>query len=128
YEQLHSRMSRILPAYFQPAASLGLSLTGGLDTRMVLAGRPLSVKPAACYTYAGIYRQCFDVQVAAKIAAACGESHSAIEIDDAFLRVLGGFGKETVWRTGGCQAFLGPHELYCSRRAGSLAPIRLTGN
>src|SRR5262249_4475485 len=124
----HSTMSRILPAYFYPVRDVGLSLTGGLDTRMVMAGRPPQVKSGACYTYAGIYRRCFDVEVASKIATECGQRHHVIHLEEDFFREFSRLAEETVWLTDGCLDLLAAHEVYFSRRSRQLAPIRLTGN
>jgi asparagine synthase (glutamine-hydrolysing) len=128
YDRLHSTMSRLLPTYFCPAEKVGLSLTGGLDTRMIVAGRPPSVKPGACYTYGGVYRRCFDVQVAQEIATASGNPHHIIPLENDFFQRFSTFADETVWMTDGSLDIFGAHELYFSRRARQLAPIRLTGN
>jgi asparagine synthase (glutamine-hydrolysing) len=128
YDRLYSTMSRILPRYFYPAEHVGLSLTGGLDTRMIMAGRPPLLKSSGCYTYGGVYRRCYDVQVSEEIAAACGERHSTIDLEDDFFRDFSALADETVWLTDGSQDLLGTHEVYFSRRARQLAPIRLTGN
>jgi asparagine synthase (glutamine-hydrolysing) len=128
YDRLRSTMSRLLPRYFYPAEHLGLSLTGGLDTRMMMAGRPPLLKSAGCYTYGGVYRRCYDIKVAEEIATACGERHSTINLGDDFFRDFSTLAEETVWLTDGSLDLLGTHEVYYSRRARQLASIRLTGN
>ena len=128
YDRLRSTMGRLLPAYFYPANDVGVSLTGGLDTRMMMAGRPPSDDVAACYTYGGAYRPCFDVQIAAEIAATCGQRHHVIPMGADFFRNFATLANETVWLTDGCLNICGTHEVYFSRLARQLAPIRVTGN
>src|SRR5205807_4600508 len=80
YARLRTTMSRILPAYFRASTPVGISLTGGLDTRIIMAGRPQFVGPTACYTYGGIYRDSFDAHVADAVAEACGQRHHVIAL------------------------------------------------
>jgi asparagine synthase (glutamine-hydrolysing) len=121
-------MSKVLPRYFYPTTDVGMSLTGGLDTRMVMAGRPAGVQVGACYTYGGVYQRCYDVQVAEEIAAATGGSHHTLPLGDDFFSNFLEHAEESVWLTDGCLDVAGTHEVYYSRQARRLAPVRLTGN
>src|SRR5438132_1912398 len=121
-------MSRILPTYFRPATSVGVSLTGGLDTRIIMAGRPHLAESTTCYTYGGSYRECFDVQLAHDVARACGQRHHVIALGADFFANFAALAEETVWVTDGCLDICGSHEVYFSRQARTLAPVRLTGN
>src|ERR1017187_6555916 len=44
---------RVLPRYFESEARTGISLTGGLDTRMIMACCPDTVEKPICYTFSG---------------------------------------------------------------------------
>ncbi len=61
YENLKETWGRVLPRYFRNDR-VALSLTGGVDSRMVLAWshRPAGMVP--CYTFGGRYRDCADVE------------------------------------------------------------------
>ena len=128
YVQLRDTMAGLLPRYFLPGEHVGVSLTGGLDTRMMMAGRAPATRLAGCYTYAGVYRDCFDVQVAREIAAASGEPHHTLRFTDDFFRDFATHASDTIWVTDGCLDITGAHELYFSRQAAQLARIRMTGN
>src|SRR5687767_2230723 len=128
YGRLRDTVSALVPRYFRPTEHIGVSLTGGLDTRMMMAGRASPAGLAACYTYAGVYRDCFDVEVSRDIAAQCGERHHTLRFGDDFFRNFAAHADETIWATDGCLDITGAHELYFSRQAGQLARIRLTGN
>ena len=42
YEKLKETWTRVLPKYFRGKQSVGLSLTGGVDSRLILAWAPRS--------------------------------------------------------------------------------------
>jgi asparagine synthase (glutamine-hydrolysing) len=128
YTALRSTVSRVLPAYFRASTPVGLSLTGGLDTRIVMAGMPADAGPMKSYTYGGAYRECFDLGVAREVAAAVGQSHEVIPLGNDFFEGFGTLAERTVWVTDGSLDLCGSHELYFSERAGQFSPIRLTGN
>ncbi|MGE0704974.1 MAG: asparagine synthase-related protein, partial [Vicinamibacterales bacterium] len=121
-------MSDVLPTYFRSPNPVGLSLTGGLDTRILTAGMPQDAKPAHAYTYAGIYRDCFDIRVARDVANVCGVPHDVLGLQPDFFQDFESHAAETVWVTDGTLDVCGAHEIYYSRQARALSPIRLTGN
>ncbi len=47
-----------------------MSLTGGLDTRMIMAWHKAAPGSLPCYTFGGKYRECRDVIVARQVADA----------------------------------------------------------
>ena len=119
---------RILPRYLQSESSIGVSLTGGLDTRMITAclsdigGKPL------CYTFTGQEPTILDSRLAARIAAVCGMAHRNLQIGTDFFSNFAALADKTVYSTDGCFGVLGSHEVYFNRKARELAPMRLTGN
>jgi asparagine synthase (glutamine-hydrolysing) len=128
YTNLKTTVSRILPTYFRSRNPVGVSLTGGIDTRIIMAGRPHLAEPTPCYTYGGIYRDCFDVHVAHDVAEACGQRHHVIPLGADFFNNFAALAERTVWITDGSLDICGSHEVYFSERARTLAPVRLTGN
>jgi asparagine synthase (glutamine-hydrolysing) len=128
YNELRQTMSRVLPAYFRAAEPVGLSLTGGLDTRIVMAGMPVNGVRMPAYTYGGVYRDCFDIHVAREVAQACGQTHHVLGLGPDFFQNFGTLAEETVWLTDGSLDLCGTHEIYFSRLARGLSTVRLTGN
>ncbi len=57
YRELRSVFTRDLPRYFAGTERIGLSLTGGLDTRMILAWRKDAPGSLPCYTFSGTYQR-----------------------------------------------------------------------
>ena len=71
YEKLKETWTRVLPKYFLGKQSIGLSLTGGVDSRMILAWAPRLPGTLPCYTWGGKYRDCADVKIARRTAKLC---------------------------------------------------------
>jgi asparagine synthase (glutamine-hydrolysing) len=128
YTALKATLSTAVPSYFGGCNPVAVSLTGGLDTRMIMAGRPSAAQPLPCYTYGGIYRKCFDIDVARQVARACGQPHRVLPLGDDFFVNFGDYADQTVWLTDGCLDLCGAHEVYFSRAARQIAPVRITGN
>jgi asparagine synthase (glutamine-hydrolysing) len=124
---LAATLSRVVPRYLRGSHPIGLSLTGGLDTRGIVAFAP-ALSTYRAYTYGGMFRETFDVRVARQVAHACGCQHEVLSLGDEFLGRFPQLAEETVWITDGTLDVAGSHEIYLSRRAREIAPIRLTGN
>lgn len=119
----------LLPHYLRADQPVGLSLTGGLDTRMILACLPHDQAPTVAYTYAAEGSDALlDLRIARRLAALRGVPHHALRVDRHFLEDFGHQLDRTVHVTDGCAGVLGAHELYLSKQARQLAPVRLTGN
>ena len=86
YDKLRETFVRILPRYFRGKQPIGISLTGGLDTRMLMSNTDMPVGKYPCYTFASMYRDCNDVKVARKVAKTMGQTHTDIPVDYNFLK------------------------------------------
>lgn len=119
---------RILPRYFTADATLGLSLTGGLDTRALMAGYVHDPDREISYTFTGPEGETLDDRVARRVAAACRLPHRLLRLGPDFFTDFAAHADRTVFITDGCSGILGAHEIYFHRQARRLAPLRLTGN
>ena len=128
YADLRDTFRNIMPRYLRSARGVGVSLTGGLDTRMIMAHADAAPGGLPCYTFGGPYRDCYDVKVARKVAAACGQPHEVIPLDGAFLRDFAAHAERTVYISDGNLEVNGAPEIYVNRIARKIAPVRLTGN
>ena len=123
-EVFRDRLSKYLVA----EKGLGISVTGGLDTRMIMACLPKYHANAVCYTYAGREGETLDVRLGRRVAESCGLKHHVLRIGEDFLRGFGQYVDRTVYVTDGCAGPLHAHEIYFTRLAARLAPVRVTGN
>lgn len=126
--QLAETFRRILPSYFEFTSPVGISLTGGLDTRMIMAAMPTGVAKPATYTFAAETGQTLDARIARRVADACGLSHELLRIEPDFFDHFGAYADRTVFTTDGCFGALGAHEIFLHEQARQRAKIRLTGN
>ncbi|MBX3300753.1 MAG: hypothetical protein KF693_00910 [Nitrospira sp.] len=128
YQELRNVFASNLPRYFRPGQPIGLSLTGGLDTRMILAWHKPTPGTLPCYTFGGTYRECRDVVVARKVARACGQMHEVIQVGNEFLLRFRRYAERTIYLTDGCADVRRASDLYLNERVRALAPVRMTGN
>jgi asparagine synthase (glutamine-hydrolysing) len=126
--EFEETFKRILPHYFEASSRIGISLTGGLDTRMIMACLPPTVNPPVCYTFSGRKHSTVDQRVAARVAAACGLEHHVLDIREDFLVNYPDWLDRTVRVTDGYSGAVGAHEMYFNARARQVSPVRLTGN
>jgi asparagine synthase (glutamine-hydrolysing) len=108
--------------------AVGISLTGGLDSRMVMASLDAQPGTTPCYTFGSMYRTTGDVAVARLVAARCGQPHSVIELGQNFIDRFDETLEQSVYISDGYIGFSGAAELYVNRHARSIAPARMTGN
>ena len=73
YRELRNAFSQNLPRYFNGPEQVAMSLTGGLDTRMIMAWQRCPPGSLPCYTFGGMFRDSHDVKVAEKWRA-CADS------------------------------------------------------
>ena len=107
---------------------VGISLTGGLDSRMIMASLDAARGSVPCYTFGSMYRTTGDVAVGKRVAAACGQPHQVLELGDEFLRGIHQHLDQSVYASDGYLGLAGAAELYVNRQARSLAVARMTGN
>jgi asparagine synthase (glutamine-hydrolysing) len=128
YQELKEVFSRILPRYFDGQEPMGMSLTGGLDTRMIMAWHKSAAGSLPCYSFGGPYRECEDVTVARQVARICGQPHQVIPIAQDFLSRFPQYAERTVYLTDGCADVNRASDLYANEQARKIAPMRMTGN
>jgi asparagine synthase (glutamine-hydrolysing) len=128
YQEVRQVFARNLDRYFEGVQKPGISLTGGLDTRMIMAWRKQAPGSLECYSFAGSYRDSHDVRLAREVAAACGQPHQDIQVDSDFLKRFPELAERTVSLADGSVEVSCAPVLYCCERAREISPVRMTGN
>lgn len=128
YRELRQVFSRNLPRYFEGNERIGMSLTGGLDGRMIMAWRKPDPGSLPCYTFAGSYRDCRDVNIAQQVSRLCSQPHQAITVGKDFLSRFAYFAERSIYLSDGCVEVNRSPALYCNVQARDIAPVRMTGN
>lgn len=125
--RLEATLKRILPYYVKTKENLGISLTAGLDSRMIMACLPPLPRKPVCYTYTAERGRTLDDRIGARVARACGLEHQLLRLGADFYSDFAAHADRTVYITDGCFGVTGSHEIYLCRLARGLAPLRLTG-
>lgn len=128
YEKLKETFARILPRYIVGKRRVAMSLTGGLDGRMIMAWANRSQGGLPCYTFGGTYRDCADVRIARQVAKLCRQSHETIVVAPQFFAEFPSLAEKAVYVSDGTMDVTGSVDLYVNRIARKIAPVRLTGN
>ena len=128
YRELREVFSANLPRYFNGSEQIGISLTGGLDTRMILAWHKAAPGSLPSYTFGGPYRDCQDVIIARKVAAICNQPHQVIPVGTDFLSKFASYAERAVYLSDGCASVNRAADLYANEIAAGIAPVRMTGN
>ncbi len=104
------------------------SLTGGLDTRAILAVLlEAGVKLTAC-TITGGRTISLDARQARDLCKAYGMTHIVVPLDEQFLRNLPTYVMEASQLSGGLASLSQAHEVYFHRQLKGLGSRRLSGN
>ena len=128
YQQLREAFSESLPRYLGGPKRVGVSLTGGLDSRMIMSWCRAAPGSLPCYSFGGMYRESQDVRIARQVAQACGQEHEVIPVGEEFLAQFPHYSERAVFLTDGCVEVKHAPDLYVNERAARIAPVRLTGN
>lgn len=128
YSKLREVFSNNLPRYFDGEEQVGISLTGGLDTRMIMAWSKAAPQSLPSYTFGGPFRECQDVIIARKVAKLCQQPYQVISVGDDFLSRFAHYAERTIYLSDGSTTVSRAADLYANELAAKIAPVRMTGN
>ena len=129
YVKLREAFAQNLPRYFSGGERIAMSLTGGLDTRMIMAWQKSQPGSLPCYTFGSMFRDCQDVTLSRQVARMCEQPHQVIQAAaKQFLSQFPHYAERTVYLTDGCTDVSHSPDVYLNERAREIAPVRMTGN
>jgi asparagine synthase (glutamine-hydrolysing) len=127
YHCLREAFLQNLPRYFNGQERIGVSLTGGLDTRIILASQKPAPGTAPCYTFGSMYRDNQDVILARKVAQICGQTHQVITIGKEFLSRFPHYAERSIYLSDATIDMGRAPDLYVQEKAREIAPVRMVG-
>jgi asparagine synthase (glutamine-hydrolysing) len=127
YRQLRDVLSNNLPRYFNGHEPIGVALTGGLDTRVIMAWHKAPRRSLPCYTFGSMFRDNEDVRVARRVARQCDQTHQVIATGSEFLSRFAHYAERSVYLTDGCAELTRTPDLYVSEKAREIAPVKVVG-
>lgn len=127
YTTLRDVFAKNLPRYFNGKERLGVSLTGGLDTRIIMAWHKAAPNSLPCYTFGSMYRDNQDVKMARRVARVCGQQHEVITTGEEFLAQFPHYAERTIYLTDACVDLNRSADLYVNEKVREIAPVRMVG-
>ena len=130
-EALRDTFATVLPPYLRGAADGSLpamSLSGGLDGRMIMAWAKPARGALPCYSFGGPYRDCHDVKLGRRIAALLSQEHRTLPADAQMLAQFPELAERCIEASDGTMDVSGAVEVHVNRLAREISPIRVTGN
>jgi len=127
YRQLRAAFTDCLPRYFEGSESIGVSLTGGLDTRIIMAWRNAPAGSLPCYTFGSMYRENQDVRLARRVAEICHQPYQLVTVDKECMAKFPHYAERTLYMTDGCVDISRSADLYNNQMARQIAPVRMVG-
>lgn len=127
YSQLRDVFTANLPRYFNGRERIGVSLTGGLDTRIIMAWRKAPAGSLPCYTFGSMYRENQDVYLARRVSEICDQPYQVITVGDEFLSQFAHYAERSIYLTDACVDVSRSPDLYANEKVREIAPVRMVG-
>ncbi len=128
YRELRAVFAANVPRYFNGSGPVGVSLTGGLDSRILMSWSGAAPASLRCFSFGGVIHESQDVKIAREVAQACGQPYQVISVGREFLNAFPHYAERTVFLTEGSVEVKHAPDLYVSELAAQIAPVRVTGN
>lgn len=127
YREIRRVFVENLPRYFSGEEQAGVSLTGGLDTRIIMAWHKAEPDSLPCYTFGSMYRDNEDVKLARRVAEICSQTHRTIVTGDEFLSKFQHYAERSVYLSDACVDLSRSPDLYVNEKVREIAPVRVVG-
>jgi asparagine synthase (glutamine-hydrolysing) len=127
YRQLQSAFVGNLPRYFNGHERIGMSVTGGLDTRIIMAWHKAEPNSLPCYTWGSMYRDHEDVKLARRVAKICEQPYQVITAGPEFLSRFAHYAERSIYLTDGGVDLSRSADLYVQEKVREIAPVRMVG-
>jgi asparagine synthase (glutamine-hydrolysing) len=120
-------VTNVFPAYARESEKVGLSLTAGLDTRLVMAALGEHHKARSSYTFGGPWGELYDIRTARELSTLYNQSFKTITVNGDFLKNFPSYARRAIYLSDGAHDAFGAHDVFFNEIARRIAPIRLTG-
>jgi len=128
YRELRGVFPEVLARHFESGGDVGLSLTGGLDTRMIAAWDRSAAGSVPAYSFGSELRDSHDVRTARMVARHRGHPYQVIRVGREFLSDFPSYATRAVYLSDGGVGVDRAPDVYVSEQARAIAPVRMTGN
>jgi asparagine synthase (glutamine-hydrolysing) len=126
-DRLTKTFELILPRYLV-GDKLVIALTGGLDTRLIMACLPRDCRHVTSFTFGGMDRDTMDVCLAREVSQACNLRHETVRLGTDFLSDYPRHAERVVYVSDGLADVTNADQIYMNSIVRKLAPIKLMGS
>jgi asparagine synthase (glutamine-hydrolysing) len=127
YRQLRDAFVNALPRYFSGRERIGISVTGGVDTRIIMAWHKAEPNTLPCYTWGSTYRDHEDVKLGRRVAKICQQPHQVITAGPEFLSQFAHYAERSIFLADACIDLSRAPDLYVQEKVREIAPVRMVG-
>jgi asparagine synthase (glutamine-hydrolysing) len=128
YTELRETFTANLPQYVNSSGKgCAIALTGGLDTRVIMAWAKSKPSQLPCYTFGGMLGDSRDVRIARKVATLCHQPHEVIRVGQEYLSRFDHYAERCIYLSEGCLTVSNSPDLFISERARQIAPAKVVG-
>lgn len=127
YRRLRTAFVDNLSRYFNGGERVGMSVTGGLDTRIILAWHKAEPNSLPCYTWGSMYRDHEDVKLARRVARTCQQPYQVITVGPEFLSRFAHYAERSILLTDASVDLSRSPDLYVQEKVREIAPVRVVG-
>jgi asparagine synthase (glutamine-hydrolysing) len=126
HEEANRIFKKVMPEYVT-GDRIGLSLTGGWDSRTELATITHLGYSLPCYTWCGPYGESLDVKFGRRAAQIADQEYHVFYLGQDFFDNFSEYAQKTIYFSDASADIFKAHELYFNRLSRSVSTIRLTG-
>lgn len=127
YRQLRDTFVSNLPRYFNGCERVGMSVTGGVDTRIIMAWHKVEPNSLPCYTFGSMYRDHEDLKIGRRVAGICQQPHQVITAGPEFLSRFAHYAERSIFLSDACTDLSRSPDLYVQEKVREIAPVRVVG-
>src|SRR5205814_3988863 len=127
YSDICEVLSRKLPRYFAGPGRKGVALTGGFDTRVIMALAKPVRESFWTYTFGGMLRDSQDIKLARRVARECQTPYRVIRVGSEFLSRFPQYAERSMYLSEGGIDVYHAADLYLSEKARDIASIKIVG-
>jgi asparagine synthase (glutamine-hydrolysing) len=126
-EALSEVLQERLPRYFGGAQRIGIALTGGLDTRLIMGLHAAQPGSLNCFTFTGPLRESQDVIIARRVAQQCEQPYQPVTVERDFLDNFSQYLERSVYLSEGTVDAYRASDLYLSEKVRKISPVKIVG-
>lgn len=126
YRKFNETFLKIIPRYFRSEQQIGMLLSSGLNSPLLMAARRIAPGKLPCFTFNETNCESFAVKMANEIAEVCRQPHFNLHLNNDFLTDFINYAEKTVFISDGYLDICSAPKLYLSRKLREISQLCMT--